>query len=73
MEEEITKQDILKALRRHRRELTYVIDGLTQLDETDDRSLNRVLAQQIVITLFEFVDGFVETEIDIHNFMRRRG
>ena len=70
---EITKDDIIKALRKHRREITALIDAFKALDETDDRRFNRVLAQGIVFTLFEFVDNLVGTEIDIHNFMRRRG
>ncbi len=73
MEEEVTKKDIIKALRQNRRELTSIIDGLTQLDETDDGRLNRVLTQSIVLTLFEFIDNLVDTEIDIHNYMKRRG
>lgn len=73
MGEEITKQDIIKALRKNRRELTAIIDGLTQLDEIDDRRLNRILTQEIVLTLFEFIDTLASTEIDIHNFMYRRG
>jgi len=73
MSEEITKQDIIKALKKHRRELTAIIDGFKQLDETDDRRLNRIIAQKIVLTLFEFIDTLVNTEINIHNFMKRRG
>lgn len=73
MGEEVFKKDIIKALRKNRRELTAIIDGLKQLDETDDRRLNRVLAQEIVLTLFEFVDTLASTEIDIHNFMKGRG
>jgi len=73
MGEEITKQDIIKALKKHRREITSIINGLEQLDETDDRSFNRVVVQKIIFTLFEFVDTFVGTEINIHNFMKRRG
>lgn len=71
--EEITKQDILKALRKHRREFTTLINGFTRLDETEDRRLNRIVAMGLILTLFEFVDAFVNTEIDIHNFMKRRG
>ena len=73
MDEGITKQDIIKALKKHRRELTTIIGGFKQLDETDNRSLNRVVAQEIVFTLFEFIDTLVNTEIDIHNYMKRRG
>jgi len=73
MSEEINKQDIIKALEKHREELTSIIDGFKQLDETDDRSFNRVVVQEIIFTLFEFVDTFVSTEINIHNFMQRRG
>lgn len=73
MGEEVNKKNIIKALRKNRRELTAIIDGLTQLDEIDDVRLNRILAQKVVFTLFEFVDDFVSTEIDIHNFMQRRG
>ena len=73
MGEEINKKEIIKALMKHRRELTSIIDGLKQLDETDDRRFNRILAQGIVFTLFEFIDTLVNTEIDIHNFMKGRG
>jgi len=73
MGEETFKKDIIKALRKNRRELTAIIDGLKQLDETDDKRLNRVLAQDIVLTLFEFIDTLARNEIDIHNFMKRRG
>ena len=73
MDEEVTKQDIIKALRKHRRDITAIIDGFTALDETSDRRLNRILAQGVVITLFEFVDTLSSTTIDIHNFMKRRG
>ena len=73
MGEEITKQDITKALKKHRRELTAVIEGFKHLDETDDGRLNRILVQKIVLTLFNFIDTFVYTEIDIYNFMKRRG
>ena len=73
MEEEITKQDIIKALKKHRRGLTTVINSLQQLDETDDKRMNRILANRVVIYLFEFIDSFIPTEIDIHNFMKRRG
>lgn len=72
-EEEPTKQDILKALRKHRRQLTAVINSLGQLDEIDNRGLNRVLTNQVIFGLFTFIDGFTDTEIDIHNFMYRRG
>ena len=71
--EETTKQEIIKALKKHRRGLTSVINNLKALDETDDRRINRIIAQNVVLTLFEFIDGFVSTEIDIHNFMKRRG
>jgi len=67
------KQKIIKALRKHRREITNIIDGFVQLDETDDRKFNRVLANEIVFTLFGFIDTLVNTEIDIHNFMKGRG
>jgi len=70
---EESKQEIIKSLRNHRGELLNIINGLKQLDETDDRRLNRILAQEIVITLFEFIDTLVNTEIDIHNYMKRRG
>jgi len=70
---EESKQEIIKSLRKHRGELLNIINGLKQLDETDDRRLNRILAQEIVITLFEFIDTLVNTEIDIHNYMKRRG
>jgi len=70
---EESKQEIIKSLRNHRGELLDIINGLKQLDETDDRRLNRILAQEIVITLFEFIDTLVNTEIDIHNYMKRRG
>ena len=73
MSEEINKQDIIKALEKHREEITSIIDGFEHLDETDDRSFNRVVVQEIIFTLFEFVDTFVSTEINIHNFMKRRG
>ena len=73
MGEETTKQDIIKALKKHRRGLTSIINNLKLLDETDDGRINRILAQDVVITLFEFVDGFVSTEIEVHNFMKRRG
>ena len=73
MSGEILKQDIIKALKKNRRELTSIIDGLRQLDETDDRRLNRIIAQEIVLTLFKFIDTLTSTEIDIHNFMKRRG
>jgi len=73
MSGEILKQDIVKALKTNRRELTSIIDGLRQLDETDDRRLNRIIAQEIVLTLFKFIDTLTSTEIDIHNFMKRRG
>ena len=73
MGEEVSKQDIIKALKKHRREITTIIDGFKQLDETDNRRLNRIIAQGVVFTLFEFVDTLVNTEIDIHNFMKRRG
>jgi len=67
------KKDIIKALEKHRDEITEIIEGFEGLDESDDGRLNRILAQGIVITVFEFVDGFVNTEINIHNFMRGRG
>jgi len=70
---EESKQEIIKSLRKHRGELLNIINGLKQLDDTDDRRLNRILAQEIVITLFEFIDTLVNTEIDIHNYMKRRG
>lgn len=73
MDEEIFKKDIIKALRKNRRELTAIINGLTQLDEIDNRRLNRILTNKIVFTLFEFIDTLANTEIDIHNFMKRRG
>ena len=73
MSEEINKQDIIKALKKHRKEITSIIDNFKQLDETDDRSFNRVVAQEIVFTLFGFIDTFVSTEINIHNYMKRRG
>lgn len=71
--EEPAKKDIIKSLRKHRAELTAIINGLKNLDETDDPRLNRILAQGIVLTLFELVDTLVNTEINIHNFMKRRG
>ena len=70
---EESKQEIIKSLKKHRGELLNIINGLKQLDDTDDRRLNRILAQEIVITLFEFIDTLVNTEIDIHNYMKRRG
>ena len=73
MSEEVNKQDLIKALKKHREEITSIIDGFEQLDETDDRSFNRVLVQEIMFTLFEFIDTFVSTEINIHNYMKRRG
>jgi len=73
MGEETNKKSIIKALRKNRRELTTIIDGFKALDETDDERLNRVLAQGIVLTLFEFIDTLVINEIDIHNFIKRRG
>ena len=73
MEDETTKQDIIKALKKHRGKLTAIINGFEQLDETDDRRLNRIVTQNIVFTLFEFIDTLINTNIDIHNFMKRRG
>jgi len=73
MSEEISKQDIIKALEKHREDLATIIDGFKELDKTNDRSFNRVVAQEIVFTLFEFIDTFVSTEINIHNYMKRRG
>lgn len=71
--EKVTKQDIIKSLKKHRRDLAIIINGFEQLDETNNSGLNRVLVRKIVLTLFELVDAMVDTEVNIHNFMKRRG
>lgn len=73
LEEELTKEDIIKSLKKCRREITTVINGLASLDKTDDRGLNRVLVQGIVFTLSSCFNNLANAEIDLHNFMKRRG
>ena len=70
---EVEKVDIIVKLEKHRSDVTKLIDGLEALDFTDDGRINRNIVNQIVFTLFETVDAFVNTELDIHNLLYRRG
>lgn len=66
------KEEILKALKKHKRSLTVIINRLEDLDKTDDLLLNRMLVHDLTFTMFELMDTLVNTEIDIYNYMKNR-
>lgn len=68
-----SKKGIIKDLKRHRRDMLKIMNGLKVLDETDNGRVNRNLVNQITFTLFDLVDGLVDTNVDIYNFLYRRG
>lgn len=67
------KQEIMDELERHKKQVVALINGFEALDKSDDKLLNRLIVNNIAMTLFELIDSLVNTEIDIYNYMHRRG
>lgn len=66
------KDDIIEELQKHKKQVVSLILGFEALDKTEDKMLNRLLVNNIAITLFELIDTLVNTEIDIYNYMQDR-
>ena len=67
------KQKILKSLETHKKQVVALVNGFEALDKSDDKLLNRLIVNNVAITLFELIDSLVNTEIDIYNYLHRRG
>uniref|UniRef100_A0A6M3LAG2 Uncharacterized protein n=1 Tax=viral metagenome TaxID=1070528 RepID=A0A6M3LAG2_9ZZZZ len=67
------KQEILNSLEIHKKQVVSLINAFEALDKSDDKLLNRLIVNNIAITLFELIDTLVNTEIDTYNYLHRRG
>ena len=67
------KREILEELEKHKKQVVALINSFEALDKSDDKLLNRLMVNNIAITLFELIDSLVNTEIDIYNYLHRRG
>ena len=70
--EEVTKEGVVKSLKLHQKQLSNILEGLEKLDSTDDKRTNRAIVQNIMFTMYEFIDSIVTTENDIYNYLKRR-
>jgi Zn-dependent oligopeptidase len=70
--EEVTKEGIVKSIQSHQKQLSDILEGLDKLDSTDDKRTNRIIVQNIMFTMYEFIDSIVNTENDIYSFLKRR-
>jgi len=70
--EDITKEGITKSINSHQRQLAEILAGLEKLDGTNDNRTNRIIVQNIMFTMYEFIDSIVNTENDIYSFLKRR-
>ena len=66
------KDKILKSLKNHEKQVVAIVNGFEALDKTEDRRLNRLIVNNITMTLFELLDTLVNTEVDIYNYMQGR-
>lgn len=64
--------DIIKALRKDKERIDKIIDGLESLN-TDDSTIKRHAQNQVVFTVFEFMDNIGKIEVEIYNYLKRRG
>jgi Zn-dependent oligopeptidase len=70
--EEVTKEGIVKSIQSHQKQLSDILEGLDKLDSTDDKRTNKIIVQNIMFTMYEFIDSVVNTENDIYSFLKRR-
>ncbi len=67
-----SKEEIIQALCKSHRQLDRIVTDLAVLDDTRGQE-ERDLVMRITHTMFEFMDSIGNIEVDLYNYMKRRG
>lgn len=66
------KKEIIQALHRNRQQLGRIVANLNALDSADGQE-ERDIVMRITYTMFELMDSIGNTEVDLYNYLKRRG